>query len=375
MIDAVARRQLGRDDAAGDALARQVAELSGLYTRDRASIGGDDRTRLVAARLRFFLPRDLPKVMAPLAGLALAGALPTASTWSVLDLGAGLGATCLGASRFARVTGSASALDVVAVDPFARGLTILEALASRAEEAGLVPTRVTSRVGTMDELASTGAFDVVLLGLSLNEWARGRTPSDAAQLLARLGQRLTPGGSLIVIEPALKSEARFLQQTRDALAHTDANLTLFAPCVSSAPCAMLARERDWCHAEIPGDLPEALAAIARGAGLRRSRRTFAYLTLRRGPVAEVPTSTFRVVSEVLESKGKHELHLCGDGVIVRATRLVRHASEANEAFVTAVRGDSMRLSAAVADDSRTVRIGPDDDVTVQGMGRATDPPN
>jgi len=378
VVDEVARARLGAEDAVSDALAAQVSQLSTLYTRDREAIGGDDRSRLVAARLRFFLPRDLPKVVLPLAELAHADALPPGPRWSVLDLGAGLGATSLGVARFARVTASADRLDVVAVDPWERGLSLLSALSERAERAGLCPVSLTQIAGTMEGRLPPGPFDLILLGLSLNEWAKDKSPADGAALLARISERLAPGGALIVIEPALRSEARFLQEIRDALGANPRGPTIFAPCLSSEPCPMLTRPRDWCHANLPGELEAALGAIARAAGLRRSRRTFSYLTLRRDGrnlSDDAASSTFRVVSQGLPSKGKHELFVCGAGALVRLTRLNRHASEANAAFSEADRGDLLRLPEAPDVAKGKARIGSEDEVTIQGIGRATEPPN
>ena len=56
-VDTVAREVL-RQDRTGDALAEAVAELSRVYTRDRRRLR--DQEAALAARLRFFLPRDLP---------------------------------------------------------------------------------------------------------------------------------------------------------------------------------------------------------------------------------------------------------------------------------------------------------------------------
>ena len=44
---------------------------------------------------------------------------------------------------------------------------------------------------------------------------------------------------------------------------------------------MLATEGDWCHEDLPIDLPPWVAPLARAAGLRWQRLTFSYLALRR----------------------------------------------------------------------------------------------
>ena len=110
------------------ALIEEIRRLSLRYTRR----GGDLRLQSseLAARLRFFLPRDLPKIGGPLAELGAAGLLPPGPVWRVLDLGAGLGATSLGVSAFARASGAAIGLHVV-------HRTGVERLAARRQHPGV----------------------------------------------------------------------------------------------------------------------------------------------------------------------------------------------------------------------------------------------
>lgn len=371
IIDEVARKQLRGTDATGPALAEQVARLSTLYTRSRDDIGGDDASSaLLAARLRFFLPRDLPKVMAPLAGLLAEGALPSSRRPRVLDLGAGLGATCLGAARFGAVTGAFDGLEVIAVDPFEAGLRLLSALAARAEEGGLVPTEVNPVTRDMGRWLPGGYFDLIFFGLSLNEWSRNKSAEEAADLVERAANRLTDDGAIIILEPALKREARFLQATRDVLAKRG-KVDVFAPCMNQAPCPMLPSERDWCHASIEGELAPPLAEIARAAGLRRSRLTYAYLTLRLAKAAGTkarPDSRYRVVSDPRPSKGKVELFVCGGGEVVRLMRLKRQAGPANAAIDEARRGDLLTVEGPRDTDRGRLRLGPEHSITLGSSG-------
>ena len=125
-IDATATNILGSRDRTGRALVDEVKALSQIYTRERSQLA--TQADPIAGRLRFFLPRDLPKVEGPLADLSRQGLLPTASTWRVLDLGAGLGTTTFGISAFAKRAGVQS-LHVTAVEQDDIGLRILESLA------------------------------------------------------------------------------------------------------------------------------------------------------------------------------------------------------------------------------------------------------
>ncbi len=365
-----------------EVFARAVAELSRVYTRSRDDIGRVTGSRwALAARLRFFLPRDLLKVVGPLAALERAGALPPGPTWRVLDLGAGLGATSFGVARFAAVTGAAERLSVVAVDRDAGALAEMEALAEGAPALGLAPIALETR---RLDLASAearrgGPFDLVVLGLAMNERSGALAQRDplaqhdddasSAELLRALASALAPGGALVVLEPALRSTARALQRVRDALAASGPPYVLW-PCPHDAPCPMLANERDWCHAELPVELPPPLARLAVDAGLRDEKLTYAALVLRNEPGSELaegraiaaPTGAneiasrgraLRLVSGLLPSKGKLEAIGCTpEGTLVRLMRLDRHASGANAALAGARRGDTLVVEGAEAASGR-----------------------
>src|SRR5690606_8661717 len=89
-----------------EALVRAITEVSRIYTRSRDDIADFGGTPwALAARLAFFLPRDLLKVTMPLMALSRMGAFPgDGDTLRVLDLGAGLGGSCLGVAAYAAQT-------------------------------------------------------------------------------------------------------------------------------------------------------------------------------------------------------------------------------------------------------------------------------
>lgn len=360
VVDAVAPRVLGRDDRKGDALVAEIRRASELYTRER------DRMEAVghAARLRFFLLRDLPKIEGPLAELAARDALPSGPTWRVLDVGAGLGTSSLGLAGYAKRVG-VERLEVRAMEREASALDVFASLAREAAKRGTIApiTLTPERVDLEAIRGSRGEVDLVLVGLSLNELFRElEEPArlDAIERLVRgLGERLAPGGSLIILEPALRDVTRALMALRDRLAAGGA-LGVFAPCVRAGPCPMLRRERDWCHAELPFALPGALAERAKQAGLRWERLTYAYLTLRTDDVrlGGGDPKHLRVVGGPVESKGKREWDLCGEPGLVRLRRLDRERSEASAALDDARRGTRLVVDAELR-DGEGLRVGSD----------------
>lgn len=338
-----------------------VAIVSDAYNRERETLLGVTTSSSdgLQARLRFYLPRDSAKILSPLGELARADLLPK-RRWRVLDLGAGLGTTTLGAARVARHLG-VPGLDVLALDRDARALDAFVEIAKEHEALGVAPIALNARALDVTRLSDLreGPFDLVLAGLVLNELdleTRQRVIESVAPLLA-------PDGAFVILEPALREITRGLHVLRDRIdagasaidAATDATTdavtrsswNVFAPCLRRGPCPMLETERDWCHEDEPFALPPKLAAVARDASLRFERLTYAYLTLRKdGRTLRdfVGEDARRVVSMPLVSKGKRELLVCDDAGRTLLRRLEREASDANADFGDSYRGDVLQVS-------------------------------
>jgi SAM-dependent methyltransferase len=371
-LDALARARGWPSSREVSRLAASVAALSAAYNdaaRARAPIRDAG-----AARLGFSFPRDVPKGAAAVRELVATGALQAgAPVLRVLDIGAGLGATTWGVVRALAASGASAAVEATWIDADARALELASALAQAragqrvgADAGGgnvaLRATTVTRTLGPFDDLPR---FDLVLVGQVLSELDVGtpdaaRAERHAALLSGWLDRRVEPHGSLVVIEPALRDRSRHLHRVRDALVASGA--TVFAPCLHAAPCPALARETDWCHEDVPVDLPPWLVPVARAAGLRREGLTFSYVVLRKDgvglqggavPIAASATR-LRVVSSAIRSKGKLEAFLCGElesaGTRVvgreRTMRLDRDATPANAAWDRLARGDVLTIDPA-----------------------------
>ncbi|MDH5672331.1 MAG: methyltransferase domain-containing protein [Myxococcales bacterium] len=355
-VDAIARERFGAADLQGPALQAAVARVSEDYTRQRGRIeatrGADGP---LCARLRFFLPRDLPKVQWPLWELLRAGALVPGEKLRILDLGAGLGTSSLGAIELLATAGLCSRFEVVAVDIDARALELNAALSRRyARERGL-ELSLETRTADLESFLQRqrGHYDLVLLGLLLNESTTGAGGEEAsARAQALLGScvsRLDEGGAVVVLEPALRETSRALQQVAEHLRHSQGPAHVFAPCLGTGACPMLERARDYCHARLPLALPDAIAEVARGAGLRDSDLTFSYLTLRSSPGGPLGPGHqgrgYRVISGPLRSKGKLELLLCGPGPARQLRRLDRHRPRGADGLADLGRGALVRVTA------------------------------
>lgn len=377
-VAAVSRAELGLDHLTAARLVEGVAEVSRRYTLERselAELQGD--ARLLSARLQFYLPRDLLKLHGPLAELQSVGALPVKPRWRVLDLGAGLGATSLGVARFAALSSSVQGLDVTAVDLDPEALELFSALAEDLKTLPAVPLQLKTISADLSTFLRTpqqaGPYDLIVLGLVLNELAAAGEQA-LLQHVLQLSTLLDRDGGLIIIEPALRETSRVLHVLRDELVARAAAPYVFAPCLRTAPCPMLARPRDYCHERIPCELPDSLARVASAAGLRERDLTFSYLTLKAQPrsLRELGSGElFRAVSGQLKSKGKTEVWLCGD-TAPRAQRLDRHRTDQNRDLELAERGSILRVSnTAPATPGGMLRV--DKTAEIQVVQRWEDP--
>jgi 2-polyprenyl-3-methyl-5-hydroxy-6-metoxy-1,4-benzoquinol methylase len=330
-------------------IAPLLAKLSEAYNTGEAHRAKD----LLAARLAFSFPRDVPKADAAVRELCAVGGLraPEGRALRVLDLGAGLGAMTMGIARaVARSSGKPVDVEATWVDEDAAAMDLGRAIVTRD---GHITVR-TERADVVRGLArQKGPFDVIVCGQVLSEMHRDETAEARvaahATLLADAAKKLAPEGSLVVVEPALRERARHLHAVRDALVAAEPKLTIFAPCLHRAACPMLATKGDWCHEDLPVDLPEFLVPLAKAAGLRWQGLTFSYLVLRRDGLTlrEAARAPLRLTSSRLPTKGKIEIFVCGElggtSGAKKLVRLDREESEANAAYGELERGDLVVL--------------------------------
>jgi hypothetical protein len=193
------------------------------------------------------------------------------------------------------------------------------------------------------------AWSLVTMGHGLNElWADQPDRIERrARLLSDIAGRLRKGGSLVVIEPALRTTTRELLAVRDRLVAD--GLAVRAPCLFRGPCPALAREVDWCHAERPWTPPPALAEIIAAAGLHKEALKMAYLVVAppgQGWAEPPPGRVLRVVSERFEGHGRERFIGCGPEGRVPVARSEAQRSELNAPFDTLSRGDLFALDGA-----------------------------
>ncbi len=334
-----------------------VRAMAAVYNDDKLAGLRGTREQL-AARLAFWFPRDVPKMAGAVRELV---AMNRLTGLKVLDFGAGLGASHRGLARAL----DGGVLDVIATDADREALKLAQSIAKRAPREGNVEIKL-----RVEDRVPRGPFDVILIGQVLTELDLDKTPEQRLQLHAEritgLARFLAPEGVIVIVEPALRPRSRHLQRLRTPL--VSAGLHVLAPCLHHGECPLLPREGDWCHEDLPVDLPDFLVPVAKKAGLRWEGLTFSYLAVAPKPPRLVDRLVApkreRVVSSLLVTKGKREAILCGDPLVegahgARVGRLDRARSESNEAFDSLGRGDVITLGPL----DEKLRVGPDGAVT------------
>src|SRR5688572_28176524 len=219
-VNEVARAHFRAEELAPARLARAIRRVSDAYTRVQgtpAELAGDREA--LSARLCFFLPRDFPKLTAPLAELAAVSALPRARELRVLDLGSGLGASGLSAAAFALAQPGVERVRIDAVDRDAAALALQRALYERWTQAAGLAIELRTRCAELTPMPLrqlAPPYHLIVLGFVLNELAGGHgdAAQDAHAWLLRTSDLLVDDGALIVLEPALREQSRALQRVR-----------------------------------------------------------------------------------------------------------------------------------------------------------------
>lgn len=344
-----------------------------LQELSRAYNSGDvDKRPPLDARIAFSFARDVPKGAAASEPLALTRR--PGETLSIVDVGAGLGAMTWGVARALFETCPEARVAALLIDDDADALAVAKAIVRAADEPRLTIETRTAKL-TADLVFAPA--DLVIVGQVLSELDRALEPSARvakhADLVESLMMRLTPGGAIMIVEPALRERTRHLHAVRDRLMH-NAVSSIVAPCLHRKGCPALAVGGEWCHDDRAVDLPPWLVPLARSAGLRWQRMTFSHLVLQRASEAPADEGTegfrMRVISDLLVTKGKSELFGCTEGgTRVRLRLLDRDHAPSNADWYRASRGDELTLSITPTEAEGKARVVAQADVDVRRAGK------
>lgn len=322
-----------------DFFAPAVADISNLFTAERDDLP-KNYLNMKEYRSAYLLYFTIPNYLKMVHVLSQAKqSFPTDRPISILDLGTGSGTALLAAADLCRDMGLSAKL--IGIDQNGPILRDAAGIFSRYHPE-IKPSFITRTLSprTIARDIPAGQYDIIMMSNVLNEWAY---PERVKALLTVRQQFLRPGGTLIIVEPALQAITRDLMQLRDdLLAHAPTPYQVVAPCLHQGPCPMIRHNaRDWCHAYLEWERPELIVEFDRRIGNRKEYLKYAYLVLR--AIDSLPPAKadhYRVVSSPLVSKGKLELLLCRDADrLRRLSRLDKDRSRENVALEEAERGD------------------------------------
>ncbi|MER3423688.1 MAG: hypothetical protein C4293_11095, partial [Nitrospiraceae bacterium] len=230
------------------------------------------------------------------------------------------------------------------------------------------------RLGTLEDLKRTcpAQFNLIVIANALNEISgTSRDPlGRRVELVQVLLDLLHPSGTLIILEPALRSVSRDLHKLRDRLLEQKI-CTVYSPCLHETSCPALIKEEDWCHEERPWAPPPLVSLIDQKVGFIKDALKFSYLMLRKDgrTIVTRRATIFRVVSELREMKGDKRAWLCNETGRPEVGRLDRERSVLNASVDRWHRGaiiliDEIQWRKRGKGERRFGRIGPSSRVEI-----------
>ncbi len=349
-------------------LVQGVSALSRLFTIDRESLSSDylNDPLFAAAYQAYFLPVNLGKIQMLLDEMPSDQRGPNALTkpLSILDLGGGPGTGALACLDW--MAGKEKRdLRVLSVDRSktagqdARRLWEAYCRLANVHSATLELVRAdleeTHKEPLWNRILDAAPYDVMIMANCLNELFTGSRDPIARRvgLMLNVLPLLHLHGTVIIIEPALRSVTRDLHQLRDELLR-QRSCTVYSPCLHDQTCPALVRKKDWCHEERPWIPPASIQAIDREVGFIKDALKFSYLLLRKDGRTIVPRqpNVFRVVSELRELKGEKRAWLCSELGRSEVGRQDRLTSPDNAAFDEWSRGAVVQIERIVRKECR-----------------------
>lgn len=353
-------------------LVASITALSTQFTRTRQErrIRYLDDPQLAAGYAAYFLPVNFAKVQRLLSELPEDWA--RRDRLAVLDVGAGPGTASLAVLDWLCGRGAnRPSLEVYAVDHSAPALAQAVQLWERyRSQEAVEEARLTTSIVALDKLGKAGRgtalpggpYDLIVVANCLNELFHDAedAPARRATMVENLLSILKADGSLMIIEPALRSTARALHETRDQLLARGA-CAVYSPCLHDGACPALIHPGDWCHEERAWTPPLWVVALDRDLGFIKDALKFSYLVARKDGRTIVPRSpdVYRIVSERRVFKGEKRVWVCNELGRSEVGRVDRKTSPTNADFDRVSRGALVHIDGIERKDkeNRSARLG------------------
>ncbi|MBA5871604.1 MAG: hypothetical protein GDA68_16655 [Nitrospira sp. CR2.1] len=352
-----------RPDTLG-AIAHGVLRLSNIFTRDNSGVRANylEEPKLRQAYLAYYVPVNLAKVQQLLAELQPVLAVHKEPEFRVLDVGGGPGTAALALLDWACST-STPPPDTIRMAVMDRSPAVLTVCAelwqsylNEIREYRVLPLRTIkcnlermSPVQAAPGVSGPG-YHLIVLQNVLSELYHGIPDASdkRAALVADLLSMVTQDGSLMLIEPALRTTSRSLHELRDKLL-ASSQCSVYSPCLHDKNCPALVGLDDWCHEERSWRRPGWIEQIDESVGFIKDALKFSYVVFRKDGKALVPRSQpyHRVVSELRVMKGERRVWLCDAAGRSEVGRQDKDCSPSNAAFENYHRGAIVKISEIV----------------------------
>jgi len=349
------KEKLSRNDVMryGNSLRELQRGLTG--NRELPGSGYLEFSDQLAVYTLYYWPISFVQTFLALSEIAQRGKLPKIET--LLDLGSGPGpnsfaALEFGAKRCYLLDSSERALNTA--------LTLAERIISNTSNFSVSCINLETMPG--DALpGAPETCDLIIASHSINElW---KNEPDAAikreRLLMKAWEQLAPDGLLLVIEPSAMVTSRPALLVRDRLLTSLSDAECVAPCPGSNLCPMLQKgEARTCHSTWLWEPPQAVAELARAAGLERDAVKATWYALKKSKAKQkacaapqtsadntTPALEGRIVSEpMLNKAGRIRYLVCTEAglMTVSAARTDSRAEACG--FFRLKRGDLVRFS-------------------------------
>jgi len=336
--------------------------LSDLFTKERPDLAANylNDKKLRAGYLLYFFPLNFCKAQAILQHLP--PSFFKRHKLKVLDLGCGPGTftlalTDLIAQQLSKAKNERRDLDILALDQNYHVLKdaqtlhdeVLKNLKGKGYSLRVALNARTFdlRRGKPDTLLKNDQYDLIIASNFLNEWSHSKG-EEKVKFLEKIYQRhLASDGFLVLMEPALQRQTRDLQEIRDIILMRK-SLHIYSPCLHERRCPMLAvTDRDWCHYYAQWEEPDFMRQLDRLLKNRNEFLKYSYMILTGKALSEVDqipekkdkAHLHRVISNLMGSKGKSELVVCGPSGRWHLTRQDKNESKENQGLAELKRGD------------------------------------
>ena len=263
----------------------------------------------------------------------------------VLDIGCGSGAGIFGAYYALRDMPGIRQFKFTGVDGSGRMLAQARDLARWlvARDQRVHVRFLKKKIEDLYSLSGKKKYDLILCINSLGEIVEDEDL--LAHFINSVLRRLTDGGLLMVIEPALKKSSRRLMVLRDRLI-ADRRTQILLPCFHDDHCALLRVDSrtEWCHQTVAWTPPDFLLTVNQGINREIDVLKFSYLAIVKSPERLKKPRGYLVISHLLKEKGKQRCFICTDRGRVELIRLDRSASAKNALFDDIKKGVIVKIT-------------------------------